>query len=94
MPAAPRSAFAGWQRRPSRRTHIYASDAGFPSGIAGSFERLACGRGRRAGAGVERLNLAIAPGTFLGVSGPTGAGKTTFADLLIGLFSQIGISRN
>src|SRR5262249_43751986 len=39
----------------------------------------------RAGAGIERLNLTIAPGTFLGVSGPTGAGKTTFADLLIGL---------
>jgi ATP-binding cassette, subfamily C, bacterial len=35
--------------------------------------------------GVERLNLRIAPGTVLGVSGPTGAGKTTFADLLIGL---------
>jgi ABC-type multidrug transport system fused ATPase/permease subunit len=42
-------------------------------------------RSSRAGAGVERLNLAVAPGTFLGVSGPTGAGKTTFADLLIGL---------
>ena len=39
----------------------------------------------RAGAGVERLNLTIAPGTFLGVSGPTGAGKTTLADLLITL---------
>jgi ATP-binding cassette subfamily C protein len=36
-------------------------------------------------AGIDRLNLTIAPGTFLGVSGPTGAGKTTFADLLIGL---------
>ncbi|MGN6750668.1 MAG: ABC transporter ATP-binding protein [Xanthobacteraceae bacterium] len=42
-------------------------------------------RSRRAGAGIERLDLTIAPGTFLGVSGPTGAGKTTFADLLIGL---------
>jgi len=39
----------------------------------------------RAGAGIERLNLTIPPGTFLGVSGPTGAGKTTFADLLLGL---------
>jgi ATP-binding cassette subfamily C protein len=39
----------------------------------------------RAGGGIERLGLTIAPGTFLGVSGPTGAGKTTFADLLIGL---------
>jgi ABC-type multidrug transport system fused ATPase/permease subunit len=42
-------------------------------------------RSSRAGAGIERLNLTIAPGTFLGVSGPTGAGKTTLADLLIGL---------
>jgi len=42
-------------------------------------------RSSRTGAGIERLNLTIAPGTFLGVSGPTGAGKTTFADLLIGL---------
>jgi ABC-type multidrug transport system fused ATPase/permease subunit len=42
------------------------------------------GRSSRSG-GIERLNLTIAPGSFLGVSGPTGAGKTTFADLLIGL---------
>lgn len=42
-------------------------------------------RSSRAGAGIEHLDLTIAPGTFLGVSGPTGAGKTTFADLLIGL---------
>jgi len=37
------------------------------------------------GPGIERLNLTVAPATFLGVSGPTGAGKSTFADLLIGL---------
>jgi ATP-binding cassette, subfamily C, bacterial len=36
-------------------------------------------------AGIEGLSLTIAPGTFLGVSGPTGAGKSTLADLLIGL---------
>jgi ATP-binding cassette subfamily C protein len=42
-------------------------------------------RSSRTSAGIERLNLTIAPRTFLGVSGPTGAGKTTFADLLIGL---------
>jgi ABC-type multidrug transport system fused ATPase/permease subunit len=34
---------------------------------------------------VMGLSLTIAPGTFVGVSGPTGSGKTTFADLLIGL---------
>jgi ATP-binding cassette subfamily C protein len=42
-------------------------------------------RSGQPGAGIERLDLTIAPGTFLGVSGPTGAGKSTFADLLIGL---------
>jgi ATP-binding cassette subfamily C protein len=36
-------------------------------------------------AGIRHLNLTIAPGTIVGVSGPTGAGKTTFADLLLGL---------
>jgi ATP-binding cassette, subfamily C, bacterial len=40
---------------------------------------------RQSGGAISGLNLTIAPGTFIGVSGPTGAGKTTFADLLIGL---------
>jgi ABC-type multidrug transport system fused ATPase/permease subunit len=31
------------------------------------------------------FDLTIEPGTFVGVSGPTGAGKTTLADLLVGL---------
>jgi ABC-type multidrug transport system fused ATPase/permease subunit len=31
------------------------------------------------------VSLAIEPGTFVGLTGPTGAGKTTFADLLVGL---------
>lgn len=31
------------------------------------------------------LSLVIEPGSFVGVSGPSGVGKTTFADLLIGL---------
>lgn len=34
---------------------------------------------------VTDLNLTVAPGEFVGVTGPSGAGKTTFADLLIGL---------
>ncbi len=38
-----------------------------------------------AAATITGLSLAIEPGSCVGVSGPTGAGKTTFADLLIGL---------
>jgi ATP-binding cassette subfamily C protein len=38
-------------------------------------------------AGVDDLNLSIAPGEFLGIGGPSGAGKTTFADLLVGLLA-------
>jgi ATP-binding cassette, subfamily C, bacterial len=37
------------------------------------------------GAGIGNLDLVIAPGEFLGITGPSGAGKTTFADLLAGL---------
>jgi len=40
---------------------------------------------RQSAGAIVGLNLTIAPRTFVGVSGPTGAGKTTFADLLIGL---------
>jgi ATP-binding cassette subfamily C protein len=35
--------------------------------------------------GVTGVSLEIAPGEMIGVAGPSGAGKTTFADLLIGL---------
>jgi ATP-binding cassette subfamily C protein len=35
--------------------------------------------------GVERIDLTLRPGDFLGVVGASGAGKTTFADLLVGL---------
>jgi ATP-binding cassette, subfamily C, bacterial len=37
--------------------------------------------------GVRDLNLTIARGEIIGVSGPSGAGKTTFADLLVGLIA-------
>ena len=36
--------------------------------------------------GVRGVSLTIEPGEFVGISGPSGAGKTTFADLLVGLF--------
>jgi ABC-type multidrug transport system, ATPase and permease components len=35
--------------------------------------------------GVEALSLTIQPGECIGVAGPSGAGKTTFVDLLAGL---------
>ena len=36
--------------------------------------------------GVRDLNLIIKPGSVVGITGPSGAGKTTFADLLVGLY--------
>ncbi len=36
--------------------------------------------------GVCDLSLRIEPGAFVGIGGPSGAGKTTFADLLVGLY--------
>ncbi len=37
--------------------------------------------------GVRELNLAVEQGSFVGITGPSGAGKTTFSDLLVGLYS-------
>lgn len=39
------------------------------------------------GRGVAELDLALEPGEFVGVTGASGAGKTTFADLLVGLLA-------
>ena len=36
--------------------------------------------------GVAGVSLSMAPGEFIGVAGPSGAGKTTLADLLVGLY--------
>jgi ATP-binding cassette subfamily C protein len=37
-------------------------------------------------AGVHELSLVIEPGELLGITGPSGAGKTTLADILVGLY--------
>jgi ATP-binding cassette subfamily C protein len=43
-------------------------------------------------AGVRDLNLVIEPGSIVGIGGSSGAGKTTFADLLVGLYPpQTGV---
>jgi ATP-binding cassette subfamily C protein len=39
------------------------------------------------GGGVRDLNLTIEEGSIVGISGPSGAGKTTFADLVAGLYA-------
>jgi ATP-binding cassette subfamily C protein len=36
--------------------------------------------------GLDGLSFTIKPGEFVGITGPSGAGKTTFADLLVGLY--------
>ncbi len=40
-----------------------------------------------AAATLRRLDVTLAPGSFTGITGASGAGKTTFADLLAGLFA-------
>lgn len=49
------------------------------------------GEGKAAG-GLQDFDLLIEPGSFIGIMGPSGAGKTTFADLLVGLYPpQAGV---
>jgi len=55
-----------------------------------AFEHVSFAHSRKSGsgiadAGVQHLELTIAPGEFVGIAGPSGCGKTTFVDLLAGL---------
>ena len=52
-----------------------------------SFLHPASGGDQAGDRGVERIDLTLRPGDFLGVVGASGAGKTTFADLLVGLIA-------
>jgi ABC-type multidrug transport system fused ATPase/permease subunit len=47
-------------------------------------------RGGSASGGVRGLSFSIRPGTFAGLVGASGAGKTTLADLLVGLYPPQG----
>jgi ATP-binding cassette subfamily C protein len=60
--------------------------AAFPNGAAVFEDVSYLHPGASAAArGVRGLHLTLRPGDFVGVAGPSGAGKTTFADLLVGL---------
>lgn len=69
-----------------------ARDPGATAPIAGPlrFEKVSYWHEGRdeseAAAGITGLSLTIEEGSFLGISGASGAGKTTFADLLVGLY--------
>ena len=43
--------------------------------------------------GVRALSLTIMPGEYIGIAGASGAGKTTFADLLVGIEPPAGRTR-
>lgn len=60
--------------------------AALPDGPV-TFHAVTYRHGTDQGRGVVALDLAIAPGECVGVTGPSGAGKTTFADLLAGLLT-------
>lgn len=73
-------------------TAMHASDAAATAWRAGAivFDAVSYRHERAAQesgtAGVHALSLQLKPGEFLGIAGPSGAGKTTFADLLVGLY--------
>jgi ATP-binding cassette subfamily C protein len=73
-----------------------SADGPFPEGAI-EFDKVGFRHAAAADAtarGVADLDLSILPGEFLGLSGPSGAGKTTLADLLVGLYPpQAGVIR-
>lgn len=76
--------------RADRSPAIARAANGEPLDAVFEFQRVTfhhpdSGDGDGALRGVRNLSLRIAPGEFIGVVGPSGAGKTTIADLLVGL---------
>jgi ATP-binding cassette subfamily C protein len=70
---------------PDRRPCLDASVVLAPGAIAFRGVRFRYDESRQSPGAIENLDLTIEPGEFVGITGPSGAGKTTFADLLIGL---------
>jgi ATP-binding cassette subfamily C protein len=68
------------------------SDVSYPDGdivfanVTFSHNRLNDGIAPENPRGIHALNLTIVEGEFLAVTGTSGVGKTTFADLLVGLY--------
>lgn len=52
-----------------------------------AYHHVAAAADESAPAGLNGLSLDLRRGEFLGIAGPSGAGKTTFADLLVGLYA-------
>lgn len=50
-----------------------------------AFEHVTFAHGGTDGPGLAGASLVIPKGSFIGIAGPSGAGKTTLADLLVGL---------
>ncbi|MDO9411061.1 MAG: ABC transporter ATP-binding protein [Pseudolabrys sp.] len=75
---------------PGEGPSVQAGDGSIPGGPVVfhnvSFQHPNEDNGDSAARGISHLSLAIHPGELIGITGPSGAGKTTFADLLVGLF--------
>ena len=63
-----------------------AADEDLPADLSVRFDKVGY-RHPESDKGVFDLDLTLEPGGFVGITGPSGAGKTTFADLLVGLLT-------
>jgi len=69
-----------------RTTDRRAVNGGAPQAGAIVFDNVSFRHPDSEEGGLRNLNVSIPSGEFLGVTGQSGVGKTTFADLLVGLY--------